>query len=219
MNWPRGFDYIGGSLARRLGLGRGDGTGMGPEGPKTFERANYREEIPMKRTIFCLLSVLLLMAGCSTAPVATSPEEAAEPTPPSIQGIWTIESMDVGMGENKSTRVPPAFMMFIGKTHYSAIRDFTPEAQPGAPAPARSFMADAGTYEYDGTDLVVYHKVAAFPVLGSMTFGCQLEGPDKMILTPQYDKMVMPGAKIGPTEDGKMGYGDAAVLYRFKRLE
>ena len=173
----------------------------------------------MKRTIFCLISLLLLLAGCSTAPVATSPEGAAEQAAPSIKGVWTIESMDVGVGEHKSTRVSPAFMMFIGDTHYSAIRDFTPEATEGAPAPPRSFMADAGTYEFDGTDLVVHHKVAAFPALGSMTFGCRMEGPDTMILTPQYDKMVMPGMNIRPTADGKMGYGDAAVLYRFKRLE
>lgn len=170
----------------------------------------------MKRTAaaLCLLSLLILSTGCATQPVAVSREE-----PPSIKGVWTIESMDVGTGENRRTRVPPAFMMFIMDKHYSAIRDFTPEAQEGAPAPARSFMADAGTYEFDGTNLVVHHKVAMFPVLGSMTFGCKLEGTDTLILTPQYDKMVMPGMNAGPTADGKMGYGDMAVLYRFKRLE
>ena len=170
----------------------------------------------MKRTsaAFCLLSVLLFFTGCATAPVAISQE-----APPSIKGVWTIESMDVGVGENKRTRVPPAFMMFIMDKHYSAIRDFTPEPQEGAPAPTRSFMADAGTYEFDGTNLVVHHRVAMFPVLGSMTFGCRLEGRNILILTPQYDKMVMPGMNVAPKADGKMGYGDMAVLYRFKRLE
>jgi len=175
----------------------------------------------MKRTAaaVCLLFLLLSLTACATAPVATNQEAAPEKARHSIKGVWTIESMDVGTGENRSTRVPPAFMMYIMDKHYSAIRDFTPEAKPGAPAPARSFMADAGTYEFDGTDLVVHHKVAAFPVLGSMTFGCRMEGPDTLILTPQYDKMVMPGMNLGPSADGKMGYGDMAVLYRFKRLE
>jgi hypothetical protein len=59
-----------------------------------------------------------------------------------------------------------------------------------------------------------------FPVLGSMTFKCHMEGNDILILEPQYDKMVMPGMeKIKPSADGKMGYGDMAVKYVFKRLE
>jgi len=61
---------------------------------------------------------------------------------------------------------------------------------------------------------------SAFPVLGSMTFKCSMEGDNILILEPQYDKMKMPGMEgIKPTADGKMGYGDMAVKYRFKRLE
>jgi hypothetical protein len=52
-----------------------------------------------------------------------------------------------------------------------------------------------------------------------MTFKCSMEGDNILILEPQYDKMVMPGMDIGPSPDGKMGYGDMAVKYRFKRLE
>ncbi|HSW39293.1 MAG TPA: hypothetical protein VLL97_07365 [Acidobacteriota bacterium] len=167
-----------------------------------------------KLTAFFLITVLLLFTGC-----AAGPEAVIQKAEPSIKGVWAIESMDVGVGENRRTIVPPAFMMFIMEKHYSAIRDFTPEAQEGVSDPARSFMADAGTYEFNGTELVVHHKVAMFPVLGSMTFGCVLEDENTLILTPQYDKMVMPGMNIAPTADGKMGYGDMAVLYRFKRLE
>ncbi len=167
-------------------------------------------------TAVCITAVLLLLTGCNVES-GTAPQKA-----PSIQGVWTIESMDVGTGENKRTTVPKAFMMFVYEKHYSAIRDFAPRPEPGqesAPASSSAFMADAGTYEFDGTDLVVHHMVAAFPSLGSMTFGCRMEGPDIMILTPQYDKMVMPGMNMAPSPSGKMGYGDAAVLYRFKRLE
>ena len=126
--------------------------------------------------------------------------------------------MDVGMGENSRTTVPRAFMFFITKGHYSAIRDFTePQGEADSP-PDRKFMADAGTYEFDGSELVVHHKVAGFPVLGSMTFGVAMDDEDTLILTPQYDKMVMPGIDLKP-KDGKMGYGDVATRYVFRRLE
>jgi hypothetical protein len=138
-----------------------------------------------------------------------------------IQGVWTLEYMDVGIGENKRTRTDAQFMMYIMKKHYSAIRDFTPKPAPGeAPPSNRSFMADAGIYEFDGAELVVHHKLAAFPALGSMTFKCSMEGDNTLILEPQYHKMVMPGMEnIKPSPKGKMGYGDMAVRYVFKRLE
>jgi len=141
--------------------------------------------------------------------------------------------MDVGIGENRRTTVPQAFMMFIGDKYYNAIRDFSPsprKAMTGQSASGEdfraslgSFMADAGTYAYDGTYLVVHHQVAMIPNMmgggSSMTFGCHMEGNNTLILTPQYDKMVVPGMKMAPSPDGKMGYGDMAVRYKFKRLE
>jgi len=46
-----------------------------------------------------------------------------------------------------------------------------------------------------------------------------MENDDKLILEPQYDKMVMPGMEdILPSEEGEMGYGDMAVKYVFERL-
>ena len=139
-----------------------------------------------------------------------------------IQGVWNIEYMDVGMGPNVRTKVPRAFMFMLTKRHYTAIRDFAEpdtSANEGDAAPSdRLFMADAGTYEFDGTDLVVHHMVAKFPVLGSMTFGVAMENDDTLILTPEYDKMVLPGLDLKP-KDGKMGYGDVATRYVFKRIE
>ena len=175
--------------------------------------------------LFCLLVALSFSFACAT--VTTEPPktpEAAEQDPgEKIQGVWSLASMDVGVGENRRTRDDAQFMMYIMGKHYSAIRDFTPKPAPGeevSPTTQRSFMADAGTFEFDGTDLVVHHKLAAFPVLGSMTFACSMEGDDTLILEPQYDKMVMPGMEaIKPSPDGKMGYGDMAVRYVFKRLE
>lgn len=130
--------------------------------------------------------------------------------------------MDVGIGENRRNRDDAQFMIFLTKQHYSAIRDFTPKPAPGETTPPanRSFMADAGTYEFTGDEIIVHHKLAAFPGLGSMTFKCYMEDDNTLILEPQYDKMIMPGMeKIKPSADGKMGYGDMAVKYVFQRLE
>ena len=170
----------------------------------------------------------LLSLLCVLAPLGVTVSYAAEGGTMSadisdkIQGVWNIEHMDVGMGANARTKVPKAFMFMLTQRHYTAIRDF---AEPDASAndsdaaPSdRLFMADAGTYEFDGTDLVVHHMVAKFPVLGSMTFGVSMENDDTLILTPQYDKMVLPGLDLKP-KDGRMGYGDVATRYVFKRLE
>jgi hypothetical protein len=179
------------------------------------------------------LSICLIAAVSLIAAYSATPRAATENAASTIKGIWTIEEMDVGIGENRRTTVPQAFMLFIGDKYYSAIRDFSPEPRkvsPGQGASGQasrdslgSFMADAGTYEYNGSTLVVHHKVGMMPVMmdqgSSMTFGCQMEGSNTLILTPQYDKMVMPGMKIAPSPDGKMGYGDMAVRYKFKRLE
>jgi hypothetical protein len=85
--------------------------------------------------------------------------------------------MDVGTGENRRTRDDVEFMMYIMGKNYSAIRDFTSgEADGKMLALAdRDFAADAGTYEFDGKDLIVQHKISSFPVLGSMTFTCTME--------------------------------------------
>jgi hypothetical protein len=173
-----------------------------------------------------LITILLLFAACGT-----EPEAAMEGPGSAIRGVWTIEEMETGIGDNKQTTVPQAFMLFITEKYYSAIRDFSPEprtisggpsSEGGSPGFIGNFMADAGTYEYDGTDLVVHHLVGMIPSMmnrgSSMTFGCKMEG-DSLILTPQYDKMVLPGMNLAPSPEGKMSYGDMAVLYKFRRLE
>ncbi len=175
-------------------------------------------EIIMKR--FLLLLCVLVAFTFSYAYAAGNKAEVKDVSK-KMQGVWTLKYMDTGTGENKKTRDDAQFMIYIFKKHYSAIRDFTPKSAPGEAAAAnRSFMADAGTYEFNGKEMVVQHKLAAFPFLGSMTFKCSMEDDNTLILEPQYDKMVMPGMEnIKPTSDGKMGYGDMAVKYVFMRLE
>ena len=176
--------------------------------------------------VLLIAAILLPFTACSVEPEAT----VADTRSP-IQGVWTIDEMEVGIGENRRTTVPQAFMLFIMEKHYSAIRDFSPEprsqsagqsSEGGVSASIGNFMADAGTYEYDGSTLVVHHMVGMIPVMmnqgSSMTFGCQMEG-DSLILTPQYDKMIMPGMNPAPSAEGKMSYGDMAVRYKFRRLE
>ncbi len=159
----------------------------------------------MKYVSFYLVVTLLSLALCYAAPVDAK----------KIRGVWSIETMDTGTIENRKTIVPKAFMIFITEKHYSAIRDLAEKSSS-----SNSKAADAGTYEFDGKELVVHHMASAFPVLGSMTFKCTMEGDNILILEPQYDKMKMPGMEgIKPSADGKMGYGDMAVKYRFRRLE
>lgn len=167
--------------------------------------------------LLCLLISFSVLTACASGPDAKNKDDLKN-----IQGVWTLKNMDVGTNENKRNRDDAKFMIYIMKKHYSAIRDFTPKPAPGEEGPPanRSFMADAGTYEFDGKEMIVHHKIAAFPFLGSMTFKCHMEDDDTLILEPQYDKMVMPGMEnIKPSSDGKMGYGDMAVKYVFKRLE
>ncbi len=170
----------------------------------------------MKQTIYVLcffVALTILVAGYAV------PEASAQVDGSKIKGAWSIESMEVGTIENRRTVIPRGFMIFIMDKHYSAIRDLAEKPAPGKESSERSFMADAGWYEFDGKELVVHHMLAAFPALGSMTFKCSMEGDDILFLEPQYHKMVMPGMNIKPSPDGKMGYGDMAVKYRFKRLE
>ncbi len=158
----------------------------------------------------CIVIAVLLLTVCRA-----EPKEPASVDAKKIRGVWSIETMDTGTVQNRKTIVPKAFMIFITEKYYSAIRDLAEKSST-----ANSKAADAGTYEFDGKELVVHHRASAFPVLGSMTFKCSMEGDNILILEPQYDKMIMPGMEgIKPSADGKMGYGDMAVKYRFKRLE
>jgi hypothetical protein len=175
----------------------------------------------MKRCVlfFCLMMLLPLFTA-----FAEEKKESGEKARPSIKGVWTIVEMDLGNGDNKETTVPKAFMLYIMDKYYSSIRDLSQEAgstsSGGAYGTSRSFMADAGTYEYDGSTLVVHHLVSMMGGGGvSMTFGCKMEGNDILILSPQYDKLDMPGMNSAPSAKGNVSGGGMAVRYKFKRLE
>lgn len=185
----------------------------------------------MKRSFLVLC---LLLAMPMTAVLGQAQSASGAKAGPSIKGVWTIAEMDFG-GDKKETTVPKAFMLYIMDKHYSSIRDLSQQegstSSGGAYGTSRSFMADAGTYEYDGSTLVVHHVVSMMGGGGaSMTFKVQMEGNDTLILMPQYDKLVMPGAgaapaakgpgmSAAPAAKGPMSGGGMAVRYKFKRLE
>lgn len=140
-----------------------------------------------------------------------------------IQGVWSLETVDVGVGERARTRDDCAFILFVTEDNYSIVRDFS-ETDPYKNMmfisdPKRDFAADAGKYEYDGKEFVVKHTISSFPVLGEMTFKCTMEDDSTLILEPQYDKMVLPGLDWAPTEDGRMGDMDLVMRYVLKRIE
>ena len=175
----------------------------------------------MKRSflIVCLVLILPLFTAFGEEQKASDEKDK-----PSIKGVWTIVEMDIGSGDNKETSVPKAFMLYIMDKYYSSIRDLSQKegstSSGGAYGTSRSFMADAGTYEYDGSTFVVHHLVSMMGGGGaSMTFGCKMEGNDILILSPQYDKLVMPGMSSTPSAKGKVSGGGMAVRYKFKRLE
>jgi len=186
----------------------------------------------MKRSflVLCLVLVMPFVAVSGKAQSASGGKTA-----PSIKGVWSIVEMDIGSGDKKETTAPKAFMLYIMDKHYSSIRDLSQQegstSSGGAYGTSRSFMADAGTYEYDGSTLVVHHVVSMMGGGGaSMTFKVQMEGNDTLILMPQYDKLVMPGMGAAPAAKGPgvsaapaakrpMTGGGMAVRYKFKRLE
>lgn len=175
----------------------------------------------MKRSflILCLVLTWQLLAA-----LGEEEEAGGIKDKPSIKGVWAIVEMDIGSGDQKETTVPKAFMLYIMDKYYSSIRDLSQQSgsasSGGAYGTSRSFMADAGTYEYDGSTLVVHHLVSMMGGGGaSMTFGCKMEGNDILVLTPQYDKLVMPGMDTAPSAKGTMSGSGMAVRYKFKRLE
>jgi hypothetical protein len=178
---------------------------------------------------FCFMAALTILT-------AWGPERSAfaEDAKLSLKGAWKIERNEIITGSDKQIFVPQAFFLFFTEHYYSSIRDFNPVSSPAsksAPssggetgAPPRNFNADSGTYEFDGSTLKVHHTVSMMGSGGSMTFGCELKG-DTLILTPQFDKLVMPGMAKAPS-GGKEAVGIAKapgggmqVRYIFKRLE
>ncbi len=157
---------------------------------------------------------------------AASSEEKSDfggKSKPSIKGVWSIVEMDIGGGDKKETSEPKGFMIYIMDKYYSSIRDLSQKegsaSSGGAYGTTKSFMADAGTYEYNGSTLVVHHILSGIGEGATMTFGCEMEGKDILILSPQYDKLVMPGMSAAPSAKGKVSGGGMAVRYKFKRLE
>ena len=68
----------------------------------------------------CILMALPFFFACETQTPQT-PEPAKQNTGEKIKGVWTLDYMDVGIGENKRTRHDAQFMMYIMGKHYSCL--------------------------------------------------------------------------------------------------
>jgi hypothetical protein len=182
----------------------------------------------LARFINCMIALILV-----TSWVAVQSAHAQD-AKPSLKGAWKIERNEIINGSEKQTFVPRAFFLFFTEHYYSSIRDFTPVSSSASkdspPAGGETgglpsgFNADSGPYEFDGSTLTVHHTVSMMGPGASMTFGCELKG-DTLILSPQFDKLIMPASakalsgKSGPGAMPKMPSGNMQVSYIFKRLE
>jgi hypothetical protein len=179
----------------------------------------------MRRTslYLCLITAFLLVMACvqkTPEPAKTTEEESA----PSIQGVWTFEQMETVGGPNEGTAVPQAALAVFTKKYYSSVRDTAAKPRPlwksNSPsekeilATSDGFDADSGTYEFDGSTLVIYPSVANMPNYmsgGKVSFDCQLEG-ENLTLIWRPGSSVIPGTELTPVEFTEM-------RYKLKRLE
>jgi hypothetical protein len=179
----------------------------------------------MKRTslYLCLISTaLVLFASCAPAPEPEATVE--EDTGPTIQGVWEIVEIETVGGPDEGITVPQATLVIITEQYYSSVRDTAAEPRPlwesDSPSEkemlsaANGFNADSGTYEFDGSTLVIRPSVATMPNYmagGSVSFDCQLEA-DSLTLIWRPDSSIIPGTELAPVESTE-------THYRMKRLE
>jgi hypothetical protein len=158
----------------------------------------------------CTITALLLLIACgpATGPEATIEEESGPP----IKGVWTFEETEVIGGPEAGTRVSQATLVIFTDAYYSSVRDTAVEPRPlwksDSPSneeiltASNGFGADSGTYEFDGSTLVIHPSVANMPNImagGSVRFDCQLEGDIlTLIWKPGYS--VIPGTELTPSD-------------------
>lgn len=156
-----------------------------------------------------IITALLLLTACSPA---TGPEATTEESVPTIKGVWAFEETEVVGGPEAGTSVPQSALVIFSDAYYSSVRDTASESRPPwkseTPtdeeiiAASNGFGADSGTYEYDGSTLVIHPTVANMPNLmagGSVRFDCQLEG-DILTLTWKPGYSVIPETELAPSE-------------------
>ena len=168
----------------------------------------------------CIAAALLLLFGCAQGPEVAMEEE----TGPSIQGVWKIEGVETVGGPDEGTLIPQAALVIFTKQYYSSVRDTA--AEPRTPwksdspsdeeilAASNGFNADSGTYEFDGTTLVIYPSVANMPNYmsgGKVSFDCQLEADD-LTLIWRPGSSVIPNTELTPVESTE-------TRYKMRRLE
>jgi len=164
----------------------------------------------------CIITALLLLVACgpATEPEATLEEDIG----PTVEGVWEIEEVATVGGPDEGTLIPQAALVIFTEQYYSSVRDTAAEPRPlwasDSPsemeiiATSNGFGADSGTYEFDGSTLVIYPSVANMPNYmfgGSVSWDCQLEG-DTLTLIGRPGSSVIPETELTPVESTEERY-------------
>jgi hypothetical protein len=170
----------------------------------------------------CLIAALLLLTACvqTPEPAPTTEKESA----PTIKGVWTIEQIETIGGPNEGTTAPQATLIIFTDKYYSSVRDTAAKprlswksdtpSEKEILAASNGFDADSGTYEFDGSTVVIHPSVANMPNYmsgGKVSFDCQLEG-DNLTLIWKPGSSVIPGTELTSVESTE-------TRYKMKRLE
>ena len=156
----------------------------------------------------CLVASLLILSSCAPPP-APEPEPMPEPAP-TIEGAWTLEEITTVGGPNEGTVTDPQPSLWVfSQRHYSEMfvvgtepRALT-ESQPATDEEAleahRSYRANSGSYELDGSIIVQRPMVARGPNFmagGEKSYSYELDGdtlwlvqtPDQRVSGPEVTR-------------------------------
>ncbi len=164
----------------------------------------------MKRSsvFVCLAASVLILSACAPPP-APEPEPMPEPEP-TIEGAWTLEEITTVGGPNEGTVTDPqpSLWVFAG-AHYSemyvipesearALFEQAPQSDAEIRGAYDTFIANSGSYELQGSTLVMRPMVAKHPNFmqgGSQSYDYRLEG-DTLWLTDVPGMITIPGVEL-----------------------
>jgi hypothetical protein len=177
----------------------------------------------MKRTslYLCLTTSLLLLMACAKTP---EPAKTTEEAAPTIQGVWETEEIETIGGQDAGINSSPQPGLYIfTKQHYSIMFVGGTEPRPlfktATPSEKEitgaynALIANAGTYELEGSNIVMHPSVAKDPNLmsgGSISFMYQL-ADNSLSLVLRPGQVIVPGIEFKLEAD--------EIRYKLKRLE
>jgi hypothetical protein len=144
------------------------------------------------------------------AAVATVITARAE-TAPSLEGVWQVTEETFQGPNTSNNETPQPSLLIFTKKHYSFIRvvGSKPRALFQALIPTNeekmrafdSFTASSGTYELNGTILIMRPVVAKYPNFmsgGWEKYEVRIEGTDLWLMAKSADIMMKMGDRLAP---------------------